>query len=82
VARLTSVGTPGAASADEQVEAFVGSSADPTPAIDPPKDPVAFATRFARARESDAVTFVLLASALAAGPCVAGVDPSGADGLG
>lgn len=84
VPRLAFVGTPGAASAVEQVEAFVGSSAEPTPAALPPKAPVAFAIRFARTRESDVETLDRLASAFAAGPEVSGVgaDPSGADGFG
>ena len=84
VARLTSVGTPGEAPALEQVEAFVGSWADPMPAALPPKAPVALAIRFARTCESDVDTLDRLASAFAPGPDVSGlgVDPSGADGFG
>jgi hypothetical protein len=83
VPRLASVGTPGDATAVEQVEAFVGSSADPIPASDPANEPVAVATAFARTRESEVETVVRLASAFADGPDVvgAGADPSGADGL-
>jgi len=84
VPRLTSVGTPGDASAVEHVEAFVGSWADPIPASDPAKAARAVAIAFARTRESEVETVVRLASAFAVGPVVvgAGADPSGADGLG
>jgi hypothetical protein len=84
VPRLASVGTPGEASAVEQVEAFVGSSAEPIPAADPPNAPVAVTTAFARTRESDVEALVRLAFTFAAGPEVvgAGADPSGAEGLG
>ena len=84
VPRLASVGTPGEASAVEHVEAFVGSSAEPTPASDPQNDAVALAIASARAPRSVRETVVRLTSALADGPDVvgAGVDPSGADGLG
>jgi hypothetical protein len=84
VPRLTSVGTPGEASAVEQVDAFVGSSTEPTPAAPPANDPVASATRFARIFESDAETSLSLASASTDGPDVVGdgADPSGAEGLG
>ena len=82
VPRLALVGTPGVASAVEQVEARVGSWADPMPAIDPVNHAIASASAFARTRESEAVTLLLLASASAAGPVVVGVDPSGADGFG
>ena len=84
VARLTSVGTPGEAAAVEQVDAVVGSWADPMPAALPPKASVAFAIKFARTRESAMDTLDRLASAFAAGPEVSGlgVDPSGADGFG
>ena len=82
--RLASVGMPGDASAVEQVEAFVGSSAEPIPASDPANEPVAVATAFARTCESEVVMVVRLASALADGPDVvgAGADPSGVDVLG
>jgi hypothetical protein len=84
VPRLTSVGTPGEASAVEQVAAFVGSSAEPIPAADPPNAAVALATASTRTRESDVETFVWLASTVADGPDVAGVgvEPSGAAGSG
>lgn len=82
VSRLTSVGTPGEASAVEQVEAFVGSWAEPIPAAVAPNAPVAVATAFARTRESDVETLDRLVSAFADGPDVVGDDPSGADGLG
>jgi hypothetical protein len=79
---LTSAGTPGDASVVEQVEAKVGSSADPTPASEPANEPVAVATAVARIPESVALTLVWLASASAEGPDVvaSGTDPSGADG--
>ena len=82
--RLASVGTPGDASAVEQVEALVGSSAEPIPASDPANEPVAVATVFARTRVSEVETVVRLASAFADGPDVVGADtdPSGPDGLG
>ena len=82
VSRLTSVGTPGEASAVEQVEAFVGSWAEPIPAAVAPNAPVAVATAFARMRESDVETLDRLVSAFADGPDAVGDDPSGADGLG
>jgi hypothetical protein len=84
VPRLASVGTPGDASAVEQVEAMVGSSAEPTPASEPANEPVTVATAFALTSESDVETLVWLASASAEGPDVvaAGTDPSGADGSG
>lgn len=82
VPRLMSVGTPGDASAVEQVEARVGSSADPMPAIDAANAAVASASASARTRESEVVTLVLLASTSATGPDVVGVDPSGIDGFG
>jgi hypothetical protein len=84
VPRLAPVGTPGEASAVEQVAAFVGSSADPIPATDPPNAALAVATASARTRESEAEMFVWLASAVAEGPDVAGVgvEPSGAAGSG
>ncbi len=82
VPRLTSVGTPGDASAVEHVEAKVGSSAEPTPASEPANEPVTVATAVARISESVALTLVWLASASTVGPDVvaAGTDPSGADG--
>ena len=82
VPRLASVGTPGDASAVKQVEAFVGSSAEPIPASDPANEPVALATAFARTRESEVERVFRLASAFADGPDVvgAGVDPSGVEG--
>jgi len=84
VSRLTSVGTPGEASAVEQVEAFVGSWAEPIPAAHAPNAAVAVAIALARTRESDVETLERLASAFADGPDVvgAGADPSGAEGLG
>jgi hypothetical protein len=82
VSRLTSVGTPGEASAVEQVEAYVGSWAEPIRAAHAPNVPVAVAMAFARTRESDVETVDRLASAFADGPDVVGADPSGADGLG
>jgi hypothetical protein len=84
VPRLTSVGTPGEASAVEHVDAYVGSSAEPTPASEPANEPRPIAIRFARTRESEVDTVVRLASALAVGPEVVGVgvDPSGAAGSG
>jgi hypothetical protein len=83
VPRLASVGTPGEASAVEQVDATVGSSKEPTPAMPPANDPVAFAMRFARTFESDTETSDRVASASADGPDVVGVaDPSGAEGSG
>jgi hypothetical protein len=82
VPRLASVGTPGDASAVEHVEARVGSSADPMPAIEPANAAVASASAIARTRESEAVTLVRLVSASAAGPDVVGADPSGAEGFG
>ena len=84
VPRLASVGTPGVASAVEQVEAYVGSSAEPIPANDPANVPVALATAFARTCPSEVDTLLRLASAFAVGPLVvgAGADPSGAEGLG
>ena len=83
VSRLTSVGTPGEASAVEQVEAYVGSWAEPIPAAHAPNALVAVATASARTRESDVETLLRLPSAFADGPdvVVAGADPSGADGL-
>lgn len=84
VARLTSVGTPGEASAAEHVDRKVGSSAPPTPLTDPPKAFVPVAMRFTRARESDSETVLLLASASVVGPDVVGLgaEPSGAAGSG
>ena len=84
VPRLASVGTPGDASAVEQVDAFVGSCAEPNPSTAPANDPVAVAIAFARTRESEVETLDRLASAFADGPEVVGVgvDPSGADGSG
>jgi hypothetical protein len=82
VLRLASVGTPGEASAVEQVEALVGSSADAIPATDPANAPVAVASRCARACESEAETVLRLVSAFAVGPDVVGADPSGACGSG
>jgi hypothetical protein len=84
VPTLASVGTPGDASAVEQVEAYVGSSAEPTPASDPQNEPVALAIAFARTPRSVLETLVRLASAAADGPDVvgAGGDPLGADGFG
>jgi hypothetical protein len=84
VPRLTSVGTPGEASAVEQVVAFVGSSAEPIPATDPPNAAVAVATASARTPESEVEIFVWLASTVADGPNVVGVgvEPSGAAGSG
>jgi len=58
VPRLASVGTPGEASAVEHVDAYVGSSAEPTPASDPAKDAVPMAIALARTRESEAETLV------------------------
>jgi hypothetical protein len=82
VPRLTSVGTAGEASAVEQVVAFVGSSAEPIPATDPPNAALAVAIASTRTRESEVETFVWLASAVADGPDVVGVgvEPSGAVG--
>jgi hypothetical protein len=84
VPRLASVGMPGDASAVEQVEAFVGSSAEPIRSTAPAKDPVAVASALARTRESEVETLDRLASAFADGPddLGVGVDPSGADGFG
>ena len=84
VPRLASVGTPGEASAMEQLEARVGSSADPIPVAEPPNAPVAVAMTFASTRESEVETLDRLASAFADGPVVvgAGADPLGAVGLG
>lgn len=84
VPRLASVGRPGVASAVEQVEAYVGSSAEAIPAARPANAPVAVATAFTRTREPEVETLLRLVSALAAGPDVVGVgaDPSGVDGLG
>lgn len=84
VPRLAPVGTPGEASAVEQVDAYVGSSALPTPAAPAANDPVAFAIRFARTFESDIETSLWVASASAEGPDVVGdgADPSGAEGSG
>jgi hypothetical protein len=84
VPRLASVGTPGDASAVEQVEAFVGSCAAANRSTAPANDPVAVAIAFARTRESEVDTLDRLASAFADGPEVVGVgvDPSGADGFG
>jgi hypothetical protein len=84
VPRLASVGTPGEASAVEHVEAYVGSSAEPTPASEPANEPRPVAIAFALTRESEVETLDRLASASAAGPDVvgAGVEPSGAEGLG
>jgi hypothetical protein len=84
VPRLALVGTPGDASAVEQVEAFVGSCAEPNRSTAPANDPVAVAIAFARTRESEVDTLDRLASAFADGPEVVGVgvDPSGADGFG
>jgi len=82
VPRLASVGTPGDASAVEQVERYVGSSAEPTPASDPVNVPVTVATAFARTRESEVDTDVWLASAFAVGPDVVGAEPSGVDAPG
>lgn len=82
VLRLAFVGTPGSASAVEQVDANVGSSTEPTPAIEPANDPVNVATAFARTRESEVETLLWLVSAFSDGPDVVGVDPSGADGSG
>jgi hypothetical protein len=81
VPRLASVGTPGVASAVEQLEAYVGSSAEPIPVAEPPKAPVAVATAFARTCPSEVDTLLRLASALAVGPVLvgAGADPSGAE---
>ena len=79
VPRLASVGTPGDASPVEHVDRYVGSSAEPTPAIDPASEPVTVATAFARTRESEVDTDDRLASALAVGPDVVGAEPSGAD---
>jgi hypothetical protein len=84
VPMLTSVGTPGAASAVEHVDALVGSSAEPIPASDPANEPLPVATATTRTLESEVETLVWLASASAAGPdvVVAGTDPSGVDGSG
>jgi hypothetical protein len=84
VPRLASVGTPGETSAVEHVDAYVGSSAEPTPASEPAKEPRPIAIAFARSREFDVDTLVRLASASAVGPEVVGVgvDPSGAAGCG
>jgi hypothetical protein len=84
VPRLTSVGTPGEASAVEHVEAMVGSSAEPTPASEPANEPVTVATAFARIPESVVETLVWLASASAEGPDVvgAGAEPSGCGWVG
>jgi hypothetical protein len=84
VPTLRLVGTPGVASAFEQVEAKVGSSAEPNPASEPANEPVPVAIAFARIPESSAEAFVRLASASADGPYVVGVgaEPSGADGSG
>lgn len=82
MARLRSVGKPGEASAVEQVEAKVGSSAEPTPAREPANEPVAVAIAVARTPESVIETLVWLASAPAEGPDVVGADPSGAEGSG
>jgi hypothetical protein len=82
VPRLTSVGTPGDASAVEHVDAKVGSSAEPMPASEPANEPVTVAIALARIPESVALTLVWLASASAEGSDVVacGTDPSGADG--
>jgi hypothetical protein len=84
VPRLALVGTPGDTSAVEQVDAFVGSSAEPTPSSEAVNHAVASAMAFARTRPSDVETLVRLASASAEGPVVAGdgSDPSGAEGSG
>ena len=84
VPRVTSVGTPGDASAVEHVDDVVGSSTDPTPATPPAKDAIAFAIRFARTLESDTETSDSVASASADGPEVVGAatDPSGTEGSG
>lgn len=77
VLRLASVGTPGDASAVEHVDAWVGSSTEPTPPFDAANDPVAVATAFARTREPEVETLLWLASAFADGPDTVGADPSG-----
>jgi hypothetical protein len=84
VPRPTSVGTAGDASAVVQVDAFVGSCAEPTPSADAPNDPAAVEMIVARTRESDVDTVVRLASASAHGPLVvvAGTLPLGGDGSG
>ena len=83
VPRLASVGTPGEASAPEHVDRRVGSSAPPMPLSDPPNTFRPLATRFARARELEVETLLLLASASVVGPAVVGVGAeSGARGSG
>jgi hypothetical protein len=83
VPRLAFVGTPGDASAVLQVDAFVGSCAEPKPGANAPAAPVARDRIVARTRPSDVERFERLVSASAVGPVVsgAGVLPSGADGL-
>jgi hypothetical protein len=83
VPRLAVVGVPGDTPAVEQVDAFVGSCADPKSPADAPAAPVARDRSVARTPESVVVMLDRLASASAVGPlvCGAGALPFGADGL-
>ena len=80
--RLAFVGAPGDASAFVQVEAFVGSCAEPRSPADAPAAPVAREMIVACAPESDVQTLVWLVSPSAVGPlvCGAGAPLPGAAG--
>jgi hypothetical protein len=83
VPRLAVVGVPGDTPAVEQVDAFVGSCADPKSPADAPAAPRALDRNVARTPESVVVMLVRLASASAVGwlACGVGALPLGADGF-